>query len=208
MFHDFVFVKKDNFLDIHVCHCLNSKAQGVNSDSRQPIDPNTITSQSCLFVDNYLSKSVYKMIQFNYLVTHWVASEVLMADNVKVNWFYTPIKVSIVMLKWNVYFLKNQANTIMKFLKVAKKCYEFSNFSSSFSIYDGLQDITIRNLPAWQYVSSKSIHTMEKISSFKVFKHNFTAKFNYFKESYLIYSYLILSYLIYELKSCYFKMSL
>jgi hypothetical protein len=54
----------DNFLDIHVCHCLNSKAQGVNSDSRQPIDPSNINSQSCLFVDNYLSKSVYKMYIF------------------------------------------------------------------------------------------------------------------------------------------------
>lgn len=75
---------KDNFLDIHVCHCLNSKAQGVNSDSRQPIDPNAINAQSCLFVDNYLSKSVYKMIHFNYLITHWVSSEILIADNVKV----------------------------------------------------------------------------------------------------------------------------
>lgn len=77
-------VEWDNFLDIHVCHCLNSKAQGVNSDARQPIDPNTINSQSCLFVDNYLSKSVYKMIQFSYLITHWVASEILIADNIKV----------------------------------------------------------------------------------------------------------------------------
>ena len=58
---------------------------------------------------------------------------------------------------------------IMKFLKVAKKCYECSNFSSSFSIYDGLQDITVRNLPAWQHVSSKCVHIMEKIASFKVF---------------------------------------
>lgn len=65
--------------------------------------------------------------------------------------------------------LKNQATVIMKFLKVAKKCYESSNYSSAFSIYDGLQDITVRNLPAWQHVSSKCAHIMEKISSFKVY---------------------------------------
>lgn len=78
-------IEWDNFLDIHVCHCLNSKAQGVNSDSKQPIDPNNINFQSCLFVDNYLSKSVYKMIQFSYLLTHWVASEILISDNSKVS---------------------------------------------------------------------------------------------------------------------------
>lgn len=139
-------IEWDNFLDIHVCHCLNSKAQGVNCDSKQPIDPNNINSQACLFVDNYLSKSVYKMIQFNYLLTHWVAGEILMSDSVK-----------------------NQANLIMKFLKIAKKCYDWTNFSSAFSIYEALQDITIRNLPAWQHVSSKSIHILEKIASFKVY---------------------------------------
>lgn len=77
-------IEWDNFLDIHVCHCLNSKAQGVNCDSRQPIDPNIINTQSCLFVDNYLSKSVYKMIQFNYLLTHWIAAEILLSDTSKV----------------------------------------------------------------------------------------------------------------------------
>lgn len=78
-------IEWDNFLDIHVCHCLNSKAQGVNCDSRQPIDPNIINTQSCLFVDNYLSKSVYKMIQFNYLLTHWIAAEILLSDSTKVS---------------------------------------------------------------------------------------------------------------------------
>ena len=77
-------IEWDNFLDIHVCHCLNSKAQGVNCDSRQPIDPNNINAQTCLFVDNYLSKSLYKMIQFNYLVTHWVAAEILLMESSKV----------------------------------------------------------------------------------------------------------------------------
>ncbi|CAF0766607.1 unnamed protein product [Brachionus calyciflorus] len=139
----------DNFLDIHVCHCLNSKAQGVNCDSKQPIDPNIINNQSCLFVDNYLSKSVYKMIQLNYLLTHWVAAEILMTDSVK-----------------------NQALMIMKFLKIAKLCCDWTNFSSAFSIFEGLQDITIRNLPAWQHVSNKSIQTMEKIISFKILFQN------------------------------------
>lgn len=54
-------------------------------DSRQPIDPNIINTKQCLFVDNYLSKSLYKMIQFNYLLTHWVSAEILMMDNLKVN---------------------------------------------------------------------------------------------------------------------------
>jgi hypothetical protein len=80
-------IEWDNFLDIHVCHCLNSKAQGVNCDARQPIDPSSINAQTCLFVDNYLSKSLYKMIQFNYLVTHWVTAEILLMESLKVRFF-------------------------------------------------------------------------------------------------------------------------
>jgi hypothetical protein len=49
------------------------------------------------------------------------------------------------------FFFKNQANLITKFLKIAKKCYEWSNFSTAFSIYDGLQEITVRNLRACSF---------------------------------------------------------
>lgn len=77
-------IEWDNFLDIHVCHCLNSKAQGVNCNAQLPIDPSSINSNQCLFVDNYLCKSLYKMIQFNYLLSHWVSAEILMIDNLKV----------------------------------------------------------------------------------------------------------------------------
>lgn len=57
---------------------------------------------------------------------------------------------------------------IMRFLKIAKKCCDLGNISSAFSIYEGLQDITVRNLPAWQHVSGKSMQSFEKIISFKV----------------------------------------
>ncbi len=142
-------IEWDNFLDIHVCHCLNSKAQGVNCDTKQPIDPNNINAQTCLFVDNYLSKSVYKMIQFNYSVTHWVTAEILLTES-----------------------LKSQANMITKFTKIAKKCCDTFNFSSAFAISDGLQDLTVRNLPAWQHVPTKAVHNLEKVISFKVIKRN------------------------------------
>lgn len=138
-------IEWDNFLDIHVCHCLNSKAQGVNCDTRQPIDPNHINAQTNLFVDNYLSKSLYKMIQFNYLVTHWATAEILLQQTTK-----------------------GQTNMIVKFLKIAHQCCECFNFSSAFSIFDGLQDITVRNLPAWQHVPSKAMHHLEKIASYRV----------------------------------------
>lgn len=72
-------------MDIHVCHCLNSKAQGVNCDSKQPIDPSSINVDQCLFVDNYLSKSVYKMMQFSFMLTHWVSAEILLLESIKVN---------------------------------------------------------------------------------------------------------------------------
>jgi hypothetical protein len=87
------------------------------------------------------------MIQFNYLVNHWVSAEILLCDSVK-----------------------HQASIIAKFLKIAKKCCECFNFSSAFAIYDGLQDLTVRNLPAWQHLSSKSVHYLEKLASFKVKK--------------------------------------
>jgi hypothetical protein len=158
-------------LDIHVCHCLNSKAQGVFCDSKQPINPNGIISGQCLFVDNYLSKGIYKMIQFNYLLSHWVSAELLIVDNSKVK-----------TLKWNIHILlflnyyfyafffisKHQANLIVRFLKIAKICEELCNYSTIISIYDGLQNVTVRNLSAWQLIPSKSMAYFEKMASFKV----------------------------------------
>lgn len=105
------------------------------------------------------------MIQFNYLLAHWVSAEILLCDNLKV-------KIKKSQDEKNQFSKINsfqgQVEMITKFLKIAKNCYTWSNYSTSFSIYDGLQDITIRNLPAWQQVSSKMIHVLEKISSFKV----------------------------------------
>jgi hypothetical protein len=57
---------------------------------------------------------------------------------------------------------------ITKFIKIAKACYKASNFSTAFSIYDGLQDITVKNLPAWQQLPAKTIHILDKIASFRV----------------------------------------
>jgi hypothetical protein len=57
----------------------------------------------------------------------------------------------------------------LKFSKIAKKCIEAFNFSSAFAICEGLQDITVRNLPAWQHVPSKAVQNLEKVASFKVF---------------------------------------
>jgi hypothetical protein len=85
------------------------------------------------------------MIQFNFLLTHWVSAEILIIDN-----------------------LKSQVNLITKFLKIAKKCYDWSNFSSAFAIYDGLQEVTVRNLRAWQQVSNKTFQILDKIASVKV----------------------------------------
>jgi hypothetical protein len=67
---------------------------------------------------------------------------------------------------------------ITKFVKIAKFCYKSSNFSTAFSIYDGLQDITIKNLPAWQQLSSKTIQIIDKIAAFKVLMINLIKKKN------------------------------
>lgn len=58
------------------------------------------------------------------------------------------------------------------FLKIAKKCYEWSNFSTTFAIYEGLQEITVRNLPAWQHVPTKTMHILDKIASLKLLCQN------------------------------------
>ncbi len=71
-------------MDIHPCHCLNSKAQGIFTDAKAPISAKNIFTQQSLFIDNYLSKSIYKMIQFNFSLTHWVSAEILSANSLKV----------------------------------------------------------------------------------------------------------------------------
>ena len=107
-------IEWDNFLDIHVCHCLNSKAQGVKADTKQPIDPNNIANKQCLFVDNYLSKSVYKMIQFNYLLAHWVSAEILMCDNLKVNYIEKNIFFDFIK-KIIIFFSRDKLKSLQNF---------------------------------------------------------------------------------------------
>jgi hypothetical protein len=142
-------IEWDNFLDIHPCHCLNSKSQGIYTDSKAPINTNNIFNQQSLFIDTYLSKSIYKMIQFNYQLTHWVSAEVLGAKN-----------------------LRGQVSIITKFLSIAKLCCDWSNFSTAVCIYDGLQEIVVKQLPAWKQVSSKTIHILDTIASLKLLLQN------------------------------------
>ena len=61
---------------------------------------------------------------------------------------------------------------ISKFLAIAKLCCEWSNFSTAFSIYDGLQELMIKQLPAWKHVSNKTIHVLDRIASFKLLLQN------------------------------------
>ena len=51
-------------------------------------------------------------------------------------------------------------------------CYDWSNFSTAFSIFDGLQDISVKNLKSWQHISNKNMQILEKISSYKLFFQN------------------------------------
>ena len=63
---------------------------------------------------------------------------------------------------------KSQSTFISHLLRIAKRCLRLANYASALAIYDGLQDVTVRNLPAWHHLSAKHVRTLEKLAACKM----------------------------------------
>ncbi|CAL1544309.1 unnamed protein product, partial [Lymnaea stagnalis] len=63
---------------------------------------------------------------------------------------------------------KHQVNLITKFLTVAIMCLNIRNFATALSILDGLENLVVKQLPAWKNISSKYMTYMNELANTKV----------------------------------------
>ncbi|XP_060074795.1 kinase non-catalytic C-lobe domain-containing protein 1-like [Ylistrum balloti] len=145
----------------HPVHYLNSKAQGISvamtmtgsktplmqrltgQDSDQPLPPS-------LFVNKTLRESaVQLMIEHDQEVGHWVAAEIVNCSNAK-----------------------NQLAILTKFLHTAQICKDMRNYGTCLAILDGLENLIVKQLPAWRNLQGKCVSIFEELSSVRLFLKN------------------------------------
>ena len=63
---------------------------------------------------------------------------------------------------------------LTKFLFTAHSCMELRNFATCMAILDGLENLIIKQLPAWKHLPTKCINIREGLESARVsFVHYF-----------------------------------
>uniref|UniRef100_A0A9J7Y1K6 Kinase non-catalytic C-lobe domain containing 1 n=1 Tax=Cyprinus carpio carpio TaxID=630221 RepID=A0A9J7Y1K6_CYPCA len=79
-------------------------------------------------------------------VTNWVSAELVTCDSVKA-----------------------QTALLARFLAVGKYCYETRNFATAMQILSGLENVIVRQLPAWKQLSLKVCEALEELRAVQVF---------------------------------------
>ncbi|XP_072534378.1 kinase non-catalytic C-lobe domain-containing protein 1 isoform X2 [Salminus brasiliensis] len=145
-------LQQELFQGCHPVHFLNSRAQGVRekavniskcvSSDAPPLEG------SNLFVGKEPAHdgALQQLIRYAESVTNWVSAEIVITDSVKV-----------------------QTSLLAKFLCIAKHCYETRNFATAMQILGGLENVIVRQLPAWKQLSAKMLEVLEELRAVQVF---------------------------------------
>lgn len=68
--------------------------------------------------------------------------------------------------------MQSQVAVLSKFLHAAQLCKEMRNYATCLAIADGLENIIIKQLPAWKNLPTKSYAVMEDLKSVRVRRLN------------------------------------
>ncbi|KAJ8248228.1 hypothetical protein GJAV_G00239790 [Gymnothorax javanicus] len=143
-------LQQELFQGCHPVHFLNSRAQGirdkaVNKSMSPDLPP---TEGSSLFASDTVLQDRYLLLILKHAdsVSTWVSAEIVICDS-----------------------LKAQAGLLTKFLSMAKCCYESRNFATAVQILGGLENVIIKQLPAWRHLSAKSWQILEELRAVQVF---------------------------------------
>ncbi|XP_053189054.1 kinase non-catalytic C-lobe domain-containing protein 1 [Scomber japonicus] len=145
-------LQQDIFQGCHPVHLLNSRTQGIRDNV---LNPNKNVSQhippaegSGLLVtegtpsDSYLQQ----LLTYSDSVTNWISGEIVICDSVK-----------------------SQVALLTKYLWIGKHCYESRNFATAMQVLGGLENVIVRQLPAWKHLSSKVSEILEELRAVQVF---------------------------------------
>lgn len=138
-------LEQEIFQDCHPVHFLNSRAQGVAE--------NAGNISRCVSVDSGSSgvcvscvSPLQTLLLHSGCVSTWVSAELVICDSVKA-----------------------QAALLSRFLAIGKHCYETRNFATAMQILSGLENVIVRQLPAWKQLPLKVCEILEELKAVQVF---------------------------------------
>ncbi|XP_042646033.1 kinase non-catalytic C-lobe domain-containing protein 1 isoform X2 [Tyto alba] len=144
-------LQQEVFHKCHPVHFLNSRALGVK-DKCVAVQKAVSTEIVSLKVCNlFLSKCIQDQYLLQLLrnadsISTWVAAEIVTCHTSKL-----------------------QVSLLSKFLLIAKCCYEQRNFATAMQILAGLENLIVRQLPAWKILPAKVAEIMEELKAVEVF---------------------------------------
>ncbi|XP_041921935.1 kinase non-catalytic C-lobe domain-containing protein 1 [Alosa sapidissima] len=143
-------LEQEMFHSCHPVHFLNSRAQGVKDKTvSRCVSSEAVPAEGAghgLSEASPQESPLLHLLRYADSVTNWVSAEIVICDSVKV-----------------------QTALLAKFLSIAKCCYESRNFATAMQILAGLENVIIRQLPAWKHLSVKVCEIIEELRAVQVF---------------------------------------
>ncbi|XP_066179888.1 kinase non-catalytic C-lobe domain-containing protein 1 [Sylvia atricapilla] len=144
-------LQQEVFNKCHPVHFLNSRALGVKDKCvavPKAVSAETVSLKVC---NLFLSKCIQDQYLLQLLknadsISTWVAAEIVTCHTTK-----------------------RQVSLLSKFLLIAKCCYEQRNFATAMQILTGLENLIVRQLPAWKILPAKVAEIMEELKAVEVF---------------------------------------
>ncbi|XP_055757972.1 kinase non-catalytic C-lobe domain-containing protein 1 isoform X3 [Salvelinus fontinalis] len=145
-------LQQEMFQACHPIHFLNSKSQGVRdkavsvtkhaSHSVPPVEGSSLFVNEGTPHDSHLQQ----LLRYADSVSNWVSAEIVICDSLKI-----------------------QAALLTKCLLIAKHCYESRDFATAMQVLGGLENVIVRQLPAWKHLSTKVCEVLEVLRAVQVF---------------------------------------
>ncbi|KAJ4948756.1 hypothetical protein JOQ06_020279, partial [Pogonophryne albipinna] len=139
-------LQQEMFQGCHPVHFLNSRIQGVRDKVSAP---NKNVSQHGppaegggppVCEEPPSDSFLQQLLSYADSVANWISAEIVICDSAK-----------------------TQVALLTKFLWIGKHCYESRNFATTMQVLGGLENVTVRQLPAWKHLSSKVCEILEEL---------------------------------------------
>ncbi|XP_054655408.1 kinase non-catalytic C-lobe domain-containing protein 1 [Dunckerocampus dactyliophorus] len=141
-------LQQDIFQRCHPVHFLNSRISGIRDKPSMQTDNGSpqITSAKSTHEGMPPESSLQQLLLYADRVTKWIAGEIVSCESVK-----------------------TQAALLTKYLWIGKHSYESRNFATAMQVLGGLENMIVRQLPAWKHLSSKMFEILDELRAVQVF---------------------------------------
>lgn len=144
-------LQEEIFQKCHPVNFLNSRVLGVKDKSSNvpkasSVEPLSVEVCSLFAPNCAQDKYLLQMLRFADNVSTWVAAEIVTCHTSKL-----------------------QTSLLTKFLLVTKLCYEQRDFATAVQILGGLENLIVRQLPAWKNLPTKVAEILEEVKAVEVF---------------------------------------